>query len=158
MDSTPLFGVPYESSVDISEIDVILVSNSSSILALPFFTEHPDFHGNVYATEPSVNIGKFFMEELVEFVNSVPKSGSAKEWPNVYRSLEPPLNFPVNINNSSFSRNLKEIYSKKSISDALLKVRIVGFNENTVSQSWPSQIPSFLCQGAGMFFSYWLDL
>lgn len=137
VDSTPLFGVPHESSIDISEIDVILVSNSSSILALPFFTEHPDFNGNVYATEPTVNIGRFFMEELVEFVQNVPKPKASKskeaEGENIYRMLESSLNFPIKIGSHSFNRNLREIYSKKSISDALLKIRIVGFNENIVS-------------------------
>ncbi|CAL8143878.1 unnamed protein product [Orchesella dallaii] len=134
VDSTPLFGVPYESSIDISEIDVILVSNSSSILALPFFTENPDFHGTVYATEPTVNVGRFFMEELVEFVQAVPKPKAAKsagKWENVFKQLDPSLNFPCKIGDSCFNRNLKEIYSKKAISDALLRVRIVGFNENT---------------------------
>jgi integrator complex subunit 9 len=128
--------VPHESSIDVSEIDVIFISNSASILALPFFTDNPDFNGNVYATEPTVNIGRFFMEELVEFVQNVPKpkSSSSKdsEGENVYKMLESALNFPVKIAGRTFNRNLREIYSKKSISDALLKIRIVGFNENIV--------------------------
>lgn len=135
MDSTPLFGVPFESSIDISEIDVILISNSSSILALPFITENTDFNGTVYATEPTVNIGRFFMEELVEFVQAVPKpkaaNASASKFENVFKHLDPSLNFPCKIGESVLNRSLKEIYSKKSISDALLRVRIVGFNENT---------------------------
>lgn len=135
VDSTPLFGVPLESSIDISEIDVILVSNSSSILALPFFTENQDFQGTIYATEPTVNIGRFFMEELVEFVQAVPKPKSSKnaaKCENLFKQLDPTLNFPCKIGDAGFNRNLKEIYSKKAISDALLRVRVVGFNENTV--------------------------
>lgn len=152
--------VPHESSIDISEIDVILISNSSSILALPFFTEHPDFNGNVYATgwlssqhvfskcwykdfvvfviEPTVNIGKFFMEELVEFVQNVPKPRASlskeADGENIYKMLESSLNFPIKLGKNSFNRNLREIYSKKSISDALLKIQVVGFNENIVSR------------------------
>ena len=171
IDSTQLFGVPTEIAIDISEIDVILVSNSGSILALPFFTENPSFNGIVYATEPVINIGKFFMEELVDFVQSVPKpnqnlksyvktsssillssfdsndvpmddsenehtiahSGTGKETPNIFKLLPSSLNFPIKLTNQCFGKDLREIYTKKSISDALLKVKIVGFNENTVS-------------------------
>ncbi|CAG7668628.1 unnamed protein product [Allacma fusca] len=141
VDSTPLFGVPTESSVDISEIDVILVSNSFSILALPFFTEHPNFHGSVYATEPTVNIGRFFMEELVEFIEKVPRNSSrmskdvsnpndnGKE-NNIFKQLNPTLNFPIKLGSSNFNKDLREIYSRKSINDALVKLRLVGFNEN----------------------------
>ena len=142
LDSTPLFGVPTECSVDISDIDAILISNSLSMLALPFFTEHPDFNGCVYATEPTANIGKFFMEELVEFIERVPRDkiklsdGGETEWPadvNIFKLLNPSLNFPVKLTSSNFDKNLKELYSKKSINDALVKVRLVGFSENIVS-------------------------
>src|SRR5687768_17597195 len=74
VDANPLFGVPVENAIDISEIDVILVSNSASIMAIPYFTDNPDFNGTIYATEPAMTIGKFFMEELVEFVQNVPKA------------------------------------------------------------------------------------
>jgi len=151
VDSTPLFGVPSEFSIDISEIDVILISNSTSILALPYYTNNPEFNGTVYATEPTVNIGKFFMEELVDFVENIPKSkqnllpyapglrtetqefhsyGTGRETPNIFKLLDQSLNFPIKLGNSCFNKDLREIYSKKCISEALLKVRIVGFNEN----------------------------
>ncbi len=37
------------------------------MMALPFITEHSSFKGKVYATEPTVRIGKQLMEELVQY-------------------------------------------------------------------------------------------
>jgi integrator complex subunit 9 len=52
--------------VDYSEIDVILISNYTSMLALPFITEGTGFRGVVYATEPTLQIGRliFFIKTL----------------------------------------------------------------------------------------------
>jgi len=167
MNANPLFGVPIETALDISELDVILISNSASILALPFFTENADFNGVVYATEPTVTIGKYFMDELVDFAQHTPrnrpgfqqgttglssnepnsgrmgegyestdedgaKSGTTGRAPSIFKLLNSGLNFPVKLNNHCFNKDLKEIYTKKNISDALLKVRILGYSEHTV--------------------------
>ncbi len=76
------------------------------------------------------------MDELVEFVQNVPKPRASQskevDGENIYKMLESSLNFPIKLGKNSFNRNLREIYSKKSISDALLKIRVVGFNENIV--------------------------
>lgn len=158
-----MFGVPTETSIDISDIDAILISNSASILALPFFTENPNFNGTVFATEPSVTIGKFFMDEIVGFVHNVPRVRSAFKRPqsplsiiasaeddesveeqriytskgtdrptSIFKLLHSSLPFPVKLINQCFNKELKEIYTKKSISNALLKVRILGYSEHTV--------------------------
>ena len=47
---------------DLSELDVILVSNYRCGMALPFITEFAGFKGIVYATEPTLHLGR-----LVEF-------------------------------------------------------------------------------------------
>ncbi len=110
------------------------------------------------------------MEELVDFVTSVPKpdqnlksfvkipssvpltpfdvnvsmddgsfeagiahNGTGRETPNIFKLLQSLLNFPIKLSNQCFNKDLREIYTKKSISEAILKVKIVGFNENTVS-------------------------
>lgn len=59
MDSAPEFCPPLEKMVDYSEIDVILISNYSSMLALPYITEGTGFKGVVYATEPTLQIGRY---------------------------------------------------------------------------------------------------
>lgn len=44
--------------IDLSTVDVILISNYHCMMALPYITEHTGFTGTVYATEPTVQIGR----------------------------------------------------------------------------------------------------
>ena len=55
--------------VDVKDIDVVLVSNYTSVCALPFICCHPEFKGMVFITEPLQQIGKFLCAELVEMHN-----------------------------------------------------------------------------------------
>lgn len=50
---------PLTKLVDFADIDVILVSNYMTMLALPFITENTGFKGVVYMTEPTLHIGKY---------------------------------------------------------------------------------------------------
>jgi hypothetical protein len=58
VDSAPEFFPPQPKIIDFSEIDVILISNYLCMLALPFITEGTGFSGVVYATEPTLQIGR----------------------------------------------------------------------------------------------------
>jgi integrator complex subunit 9 len=58
VDSAPEFLPPLDKIIDFSEIDVILISNYMNMLALPFITEGTGFSGVVYATEPTLQIGR----------------------------------------------------------------------------------------------------
>lgn len=58
MDSAPEFFPPQPKIIDFSEVDVILISNYLCMLALPFITEGTGFAGVVYATEPTLQIGR----------------------------------------------------------------------------------------------------
>lgn len=58
VDSAPEFCPPLAKVVDYSQIDVILISNYMSMLALPFITEGTGFDGIVYCTEPTLQIGR----------------------------------------------------------------------------------------------------
>ena len=49
---------PQTNIFDISAVDAILLSNHSCMLALPFITEETTFKGQVYATEPTLQIGR----------------------------------------------------------------------------------------------------
>ena len=44
--------------VDMSEIDIILISNHHCMMALPYITEYTNFRGVVYTTEPTLHIGR----------------------------------------------------------------------------------------------------
>jgi integrator complex subunit 9 len=58
VDSAPEFFPPQQKIIDFSEVDVILISNYLCMLALPFITEGTGFSGVVYATEPTLQIGR----------------------------------------------------------------------------------------------------
>jgi integrator complex subunit 9 len=45
----------------------------------------------VYATEPSVLLGRLFMEEMAEFLDRSPKPRQSARWKTVLRHLPPPL-------------------------------------------------------------------
>ncbi|PNJ77236.1 INTS9 isoform 7 [Pongo abelii] len=82
VDSVPEFCLPETELIDLSTVDVILISNYHCMMALPYITEHTGFTGTVYATEPTVQIGRLLMEELVNFIERVPKAQSASLWKN----------------------------------------------------------------------------
>jgi len=46
------------SLLDPSSIDIILISNYHNIAALPYITEYTPFKGKIYATAPTVQIGR----------------------------------------------------------------------------------------------------
>lgn len=110
---------PQKELLDLSTIDVILISNYHCMMALPYITERTGFTGTVYATEPTLQIGRYedtrhgniiilvlkgdkkvnanvklncqkccdsvlrlLMEELVNFMERVPKAQSATCWKN----------------------------------------------------------------------------
>ena len=51
--------------IDMSEVDVILLSNFHNVLALPYITEFTDFQGIVYATEPTMHLGRYVNGNLL---------------------------------------------------------------------------------------------
>ena len=51
--------------IDMSEVDVVLLSNFHNVLALPYITEFTDFQGIVYATEPTMHLGRYVDENFL---------------------------------------------------------------------------------------------
>ncbi|XP_013393860.1 integrator complex subunit 9 [Lingula anatina] len=125
VDSVPEFNVPKITLVDLSEVDVILVSNSHAMLALPYVTEYSGFKGVVYATEPTLQAGRQFMEELVQYIDRCPKVNHASVWkqPEVIKCLPPPLKDAIQ------PLSWKQCYSLHDVNASLSKVHMVNFNE-----------------------------
>ncbi|KAL3205949.1 hypothetical protein MRX96_040537 [Rhipicephalus microplus] len=80
VDSAPNSAFQRLGLVDFADIDVILISNYQSMLALPYVTERTGFKGTVYMTEPTLLIGRQFMEELVTYIERTPKPRTATRW------------------------------------------------------------------------------
>ncbi|XP_014246665.1 integrator complex subunit 9 [Cimex lectularius] len=123
VDSSPEFCPPLANMVDYSEIDIVLISNYSSMLALPFITEKTGFKGVVYATEPTLQIGKLFLEELVEYLEQTPKRNQAKYWKEVLHLLPSPLC------DSFRPRSWKRLYSLAKVKSSLSRIKVVGYDE-----------------------------
>ncbi|KAL6532569.1 hypothetical protein OROHE_013991 [Orobanche hederae] len=51
--------------LDVSFIDVVLISSPMGMLGLPYLTRNRDFSAKVYATEAAARIGQLMMEDLV---------------------------------------------------------------------------------------------
>ena len=71
IDSEPEFCPPAQGVVDFAQIDAILVSNYTTLMALPYITEETGFRGAIYMTEPTLHFGRLFMEETIEFLEQV---------------------------------------------------------------------------------------
>uniref|UniRef100_A0A8B9LEE4 Integrator complex subunit 9 n=1 Tax=Astyanax mexicanus TaxID=7994 RepID=A0A8B9LEE4_ASTMX len=97
--------------LDLSTVDVILISNYHCMMALPYITEHTGFSGTVYATEPTFQIGRLLMEELVTFMERVPKAHGTSyiDAVDVW--------------------SWKRCYSMQEVNSALSKVQLVGYSQ-----------------------------
>ncbi|KAL7987187.1 hypothetical protein Chor_006106, partial [Crotalus horridus] len=125
VDSVPEFCLPEMELIDLSTVDVILISNYHCMMALPYITEHTGFTGTVYATEPTVQIGRLLMEELVNFIERVPKAQSASLWKNkdVQRMLPAPLKDAVEV------ATWRRCYNMQEVNSALSKIQLVGYSQ-----------------------------
>ncbi|KAI9911294.1 hypothetical protein PsorP6_009050 [Peronosclerospora sorghi] len=56
--------LPALNSIDVGALDIVLVSNYLTLLALPLLTEVLGFQGTIYATQLTVDFGRIFLEEL----------------------------------------------------------------------------------------------
>lgn len=124
IDSTPEFQPPLDKIIDFSEIDVILISNYMNALALPYITEKTNFKGVVYATEPTLQIARFFLEELVEYIEIAPKANHASKWKE-FKELH-------NLNNLNLELNplkWKKLFDIDDVHKSLSRVQIAGYDQ-----------------------------
>jgi len=124
IDSSPEFQPPLDKIIDFSEIDAILISNYMNMLALPYITEKTNFKGVVYATEPTLQIARFFLEELVEYIEIAPKATQASKWKE-FRELH-------NLNNLNLELSplkWKKLFDIDDVHKSLSRVQIAGFDQ-----------------------------
>ena len=117
------------SCIDLKHVDVILISNYRSMLALPFVTERSEFSGYVYATEPSLHFGRLYMEELVTYIERNPKLKQASAWKN--QNIFPHLPFSY-FPESILPQNLTTIYTMQEVNSCLSKIKPMAFSEKIV--------------------------
>ncbi|KRY76429.1 Integrator complex subunit 9 [Trichinella pseudospiralis] len=112
-------GLPTSRFTDVNAADIILVSNFNAALALPFITERSDFHGTVYATEPTVEFARCLMLDMVTYFE---RAKSATLFLNKFQSRQ-----------KNRKLTLTPFYTFEDVENCLSKVNIVNFNETVVS-------------------------
>ncbi|KAH8025982.1 hypothetical protein HPB51_015287 [Rhipicephalus microplus] len=126
VDSAPEFCLPETGLVDFADIDVILISNYQSMLALPYVTERTGFKGTVYMTEPTLLIGRSTScwSSWRMSIERTPKPRTATRWKqHALKFLQLPsldLGKP---------RSWRQLYSMQDVNSSLSKVKVVGFAE-----------------------------
>ncbi|XP_022781258.1 integrator complex subunit 9 homolog [Stylophora pistillata] len=125
IDEEPEICPPEDCLLDFSTIDIIVISNYHFMLALPFITEHSGFKGKIYATEPTVQIGRELMLEMVVYAERVPKVSKGNMWKDseVLRCLPHPLC------DLKGTKSWKVVYSKKDVKASISKIQNVGYSE-----------------------------
>ncbi|KAF7730988.1 Integrator complex subunit 9 [Apophysomyces ossiformis] len=114
-----VFRIPSFELVDLNSIDAILISNSESMLGLPFLTEYMGYKGKIFATTPTVEFARQRMEELVIYHRRL---GS-------YVPPRSKAEFSQRLNNTSTSGTWRSIYTMSDIASCIEKVRKVRYAE-----------------------------
>ena len=128
--------LPSLSSVDVGALDVVLLSNHLTLLALPLLTEDLGYKGKIYATQLTLDFGRVFMEELTALSHG--KSSAVFTFEGVADGLETEL----------------PMYSMKEIEECCKKVCCVEYSE-TVPMAYGVQVTA-LSSGYSLGASIWL--
>uniref|UniRef100_A0A914V6P2 Metallo-beta-lactamase domain-containing protein n=1 Tax=Plectus sambesii TaxID=2011161 RepID=A0A914V6P2_9BILA len=123
VDALPEVHPPEFYATAVESIDVVLVSNWMSMIALPFITERPDFRGVVYATDPTVQLGRLVMEELLEFVERINRDKSDDKW----KEKEMWKWFPNQP--STDPKQWSRLYTTEQMNSCLSKVKLIAYRE-----------------------------
>ncbi|KAI9142184.1 beta-lactamase-like protein [Paraphysoderma sedebokerense] len=119
-------------------IATILITNYKTITALPFITERTKFRGKIFATEPTVEIGRHIMQELVSYsrysATELQSLASLKEnFKNLPEPLQDVLN-PSRLYNPN-GPHLDSLYSAVEVKACLAKVQPIRYHERLVLSS-----------------------
>lgn len=77
----------------------------------------------MYATEPTLQIGRFFLEELVEYIDVAPKAQVATQWKEMLHLLPAPLCDALK------PKSWKHIFGTEAVQNSLARVKIAGYDE-----------------------------
>lgn len=119
-------------------------TSAETNIDISIFSEGTGFEGTVYATEPTLQIGRFFLEELVEYIETAPKANVATQWKEIQEILPPPLNEVPN------PKSWKHMFSIEDVQNSLSRVRIAGYDEkiDVLGALTVSAVSSGFCLGS----------
>jgi Cft2 family RNA processing exonuclease len=141
------------SQYDFSLIDIILISNYETFLALPYlFKKYQNLNAQIYLTEPSYRFGQQLMYELVAYVEQHSKMiKTTNEWrndPEIFDAIEEQEK-EKKLKLFSHAQKLMPCYSIADVDKCLSRVTVVHFNEqiDLYSSIRASAISSAYCLG-----------
>ncbi len=146
MDAQPEFRIPQLGVVDFGDLDAILISNYTTMLALPYITEETNFSGPIFVTEPTLNFGRLLMEECIEHISgSSHTSTSNAPWKDVVHLLP-----DTAAEHFKSCKTWRKIYTKSKMESAMSKVTLVGFSErkDVFGKVFVSPVSSGYCIGS----------
>ncbi|CAL8083657.1 unnamed protein product [Calicophoron daubneyi] len=114
------------SSIIWDTIDVILVSNTRSLLGLPFICGGTEFRGRILTTEPVVKFGKILMEDILDSLEQLPSlKGDLGQLDPKTKGLPPFITELL----CGREKIWKDFYSRKTIASTLDKIQMVAYHE-----------------------------
>ncbi|CAF5049853.1 unnamed protein product [Rotaria sp. Silwood1] len=144
---------PDSNQYNFSLIDIILISNYETFLALPYlFKKYKNLNAQIYLTEPTYRFGQQLMYELVTYVEQQSKMiQTNKEWiynSNIFDAIEEQQK-DKKLKLFSYAQKLMPCYSMEDVDKCLSHVTIVHFNEqiDLYSSIRASAISSGYCLG-----------
>lgn len=120
----PLEGVeaPRLDAFVVDQLDYVLISNFYNMTCLPYLTEYCGFKGKIYATEPTVQLGRQLLLELSSQVLNAPLS------PASLSSSASSLSFGT----SSSLDLYRKMYSESEIHACFSKIESCSFEQRLV--------------------------
>lgn len=111
--------LPTLDNFDIENLDYILITNFYNLACLPYITEYYGFKGKIYATEPTVQLGKQLLIELSRMLSTDHASSESQKLNGNMLSAE----------QLSHLQLYRKIYTEAEIASAFSKVSICAFDE-----------------------------
>lgn len=125
--------IPQFDLLDMSSIDIVLITNYWNIGALPYLTEYCGFEGKIYATVPTIQLGQQLLTELIGQMEEL----SMKRQINIYDILDQLDSKTVeNLWRMGLldKNQRKPLYSVKDIESCFSKIRSCSYDEDIVSR------------------------
>jgi integrator complex subunit 9 len=98
------------------------------MLALPFITEYSKFKGKIYATEPTIQIGRQFMEELIQYDSSA----TLKDNP-MWQTTDAIQTLPFTLADKlKGATKWRWLYTKSDVNSCISKIQSVSYSEDIV--------------------------
>uniref|UniRef100_A0A1I7ZWE9 Beta-Casp domain-containing protein n=1 Tax=Steinernema glaseri TaxID=37863 RepID=A0A1I7ZWE9_9BILA len=122
VDGTPEIRTAPLHMIKMQDVDAILISHYTAVLALPFYTEGTGFEGVVYCTEPTAQLGTLVAEEMLEYLERC-NTDSNPNWkdPDYWRVF---VNDPT-----SDPRDWRSFYSKRHLLSSLKLINHISFRQ-----------------------------